>query len=91
LVATGALVGDEITGVFVARDQQGRGLGRLLMDELEAAARARGKTSTRLNVSLPSKGFYEGRGYRISERLSGDMGEGQYLDYWEADKRLADG
>jgi GNAT superfamily N-acetyltransferase len=88
IIATGAVVRGEITGVFVLPEYQGRGLGTRLMDELEAAALAEGHRSARLSVSLPSRGFYEGRGYRMTEECSDDMGEGQRLDYWEAKKRL---
>lgn len=86
IVATGAFLNGEICGVFVAPGHQGRGLGGLVMDELESLAAAHGSRSIRLNVSLPSRGFYEHRGYHLSEQYSGDMGEGQYLDYWEGEK-----
>jgi GNAT superfamily N-acetyltransferase len=91
IVATGAVVRTEITGVFVAPEHQGRGLGRLVMDRLESAALAAGHGSVCLSVSLPSRGFYEGRGYRLSGLLSDDVGEGQRLDHWEAEKPLAGG
>jgi GNAT superfamily N-acetyltransferase len=81
-------VAGEITGVFVASERQGRGLGALVMDELEAAARAGGCGAARLSVSLPSKGFYEKRDYVLTDQLSADMGEGEYLNYWEGEKRL---
>lgn len=86
IVATGALLDGEICGVFVAPECQGRGLGGLMMDELEAVAPAFGTRTARLNVSLPSRGFYERRDYRLSERYSHHVGEGQYLDYWEGEK-----
>jgi hypothetical protein len=44
-----------------------------------------------LSVSLPSRTFYVRRGYAVSEMLSGDMGGGQTLDYWQARKSLAGG
>lgn len=91
IVATGALVDGEITGVFVAPEHQGDGLGRLVMDELEATAVLGRQGSVHLSVSLPSRGFYEHRGYRIAEACSIDVGDGQRLDYWEATKVLADG
>jgi hypothetical protein len=45
--------------------------------------------SVELDVSLPSRGFYERRGYRMLEDRSIDVGEGETLDYWRAAKRLA--
>ena len=88
IVGTGSLVGGEIGGVLVRSDLQGAGIGTLIMDELEAQASAEGLQSVSLCVSLPSRGFYERRGYSMSELLSGDMGEGQALDYWRARKSV---
>jgi len=89
IVATGAAVDGEITGVFVVPERQGEGLGSLVMDELEATSFLAGHRAVRLSVSLPSRGFYEGRGYHIIEDCSIDVGEGQLLEYWEAEKPLA--
>lgn len=91
IVGTGSLVGREIGGVFVRPDAQRVGIGTLLMDWLEEFASSVGLQSVSLFVSLPSRAFYERRGYTLSEMLSGDMGEGQALDYWVADKSIADG
>jgi putative acetyltransferase len=90
LVATGTLLDGEIGGVFVAPGAQGIGIGALVMDELERSARGSGLSSVELDVSLPSRGFYEHRGYRVLEGRSIDAGEGQSLDYWRAAKDLAD-
>ena len=89
IVATGARAGSEISGVFVAPEMQGRGLGALVMEELEAGALAAGEPVARLDVSLPSRGFYERRGYLVQADRSIDVGEGQQLIYWEAEKPLA--
>ena len=88
VVATGARDGHEISGVFVASEMQGHGLGSLVMDELEAGALAAGEPSVRVDVSLPSRGFYERRGYVVAADRSIDLGEGQRLLYWEAEKSL---
>ena len=63
LVATGSLVGAEISGVFVLPQLQRSGIGGQMMDRLEREAQLAGRDSIRLDVSLPSKGFYERRGY----------------------------
>jgi GNAT superfamily N-acetyltransferase len=88
ILATGALVGDEIVAVFVDPDHQGQGHGKAIMTELEKRARAEGVSEVHLSVSLPSRAFYERRGYEISEALSLDVGEGQYLHYWSGRKAL---
>jgi len=89
IVATGALVGGEIGGVFVLPYAQGSGVGTSVMDELEHAALSLGLSSVELDVSLPSRGFYERRGYRVLESRSIDVGEGEFLYYWRAVKRLS--
>jgi len=91
VVATGAVVAGEISGVFVRPELQSRGIGGQLMDGLEGIARARGHAAAALSVSLPSRGFYESRGYEVLESRSIDVGEGERLDYWSAEKPLGDG
>jgi GNAT superfamily N-acetyltransferase len=88
IVATGARTGHEISGVFVAPEAQGRGLGALVMDALESGVLAAGNPVARLDVSLPSRGFYERRGYVVLANRSIDVGDGQHLLYWEAEKSL---
>ncbi|MEI6727959.1 MAG: GNAT family N-acetyltransferase [Actinomycetes bacterium] len=88
LVATGALAGADISGVFVHPELQKRGIGGQVMDRLEGDAALAGRDSVRLDVSLPSRGFYESRGYRLLESCSIDVGGGERLDYWKAEKWL---
>lgn len=88
IVATGSLVGSEISGVFVDPALQGRRVGALVMGALESAAREAGLPAVELSVSLPSRGFYEGRGYHILGAHTIDVGEGEQLEYWAAEKRL---
>lgn len=91
IVATGSLVGDEICGVFVRASCQRCGYGRVVMVELEKRAKANGCATVELSVSLPSRAFYEGLGYEITEECSIDVGEGQRLDYWRGRKLLSKG
>ncbi|MBI9016323.1 MAG: GNAT family N-acetyltransferase [Phycisphaerae bacterium] len=88
IIATGALVGNEICGVFIRVDLQGQGLGRLVMGKLEGIACDKGIEEVVLNVSLPSRKFYEKMGYEIYEDCQMDVGAGEILDYWKARKRL---
>lgn len=88
LVATGSRVEDEIFAVFVHPACQQGGLGKQLMQALEAAARADGQDQSVLSISLPSRRFYESCGYEITEERSRDLGDGQRLDFWKARKSL---
>ena len=88
MVATGSLVGNEIVGVFVRTDSHGLGYGKRIMSELESRAKAQGIPEIILNVSLPSRKFYEKLEYEILPECSYDVGEGQYLNYWPGRKTL---
>ena len=88
IVGTGSLVDSEISGLFVLPDAQGGGTGSALMEELEQRAAQLGAGTIELDVSLPSRAFYEHRGYTDLEERSLDVGEGQHLDYWHARKRI---
>lgn len=89
--ATGALVENEITGVFVSPSMQGMGLGRMIMRELENLAESRGYGMVELSVSLPARGFYEAIGYELISDCAIDVGEGQKLTFWRARKVLTPG
>ncbi|MGI9436676.1 MAG: GNAT family N-acetyltransferase [Geminicoccaceae bacterium] len=88
LIGTGSLVQGEILAVFVHPRHQRGGHGKALMHALENEARASGATEVRLSVSLPSRRFYQSLGYRLVEACSRDVGDGQRLDFWKAEKRL---
>lgn len=87
-IGTGAIVENEIYGVFVEPTMQGQGHGRAIMRELETRAIAKGHSDVALSVSLPSRKFYEGLGYEILQEAHVDVGEGQRLDFWKAKKSL---
>jgi predicted GNAT family N-acyltransferase len=68
VVATGRLVRlDANTGkvgrMAVARAERGRGAGRLVLAELEQAARERGMAEVVLHAQLSARGFYDRLGY----------------------------
>lgn len=88
ILATGTRIGDEISGVFVAPEGQGRGVGTQVMDALETTLLEIGGTVARLHVSLPSRGFYELRGYVMLSEGSIDVDDDQQLRYWLAEKAL---
>ena len=88
IMATGALVGNEILGVFVKPDKQDQGYGKMIMSELESRAKAKGLSEVVLSVSLPSRKFYENLEYEVLAECSLDVGEGQRLDYCPGRKTL---
>jgi GNAT superfamily N-acetyltransferase len=58
----------QIVGLYVDRNQQGRGIGSLLLRHGEAALRASGVTLSRIHSSLPAVSFYEAHGYVVISR-----------------------
>jgi GNAT superfamily N-acetyltransferase len=90
-VATGTIVENHICAVFIICSVQRQGLGRKIMNHLEDRAISEGFKEITLDVSLPSRQFYERLGYRLSEDTHIDVGQGQCLDYWIAHKPLPAG
>lgn len=88
IVATGTLIKNEISALFVKPDCQGQGFGKVIMNELESRAKNKGFSVISLDVSLPSRGFYEKLGYKILPEQSLDVGEGQHLKYWHGIKLI---
>lgn len=61
-----------VSHLWVTQDLRGGGVGRLVMGELEEAARARGCTGAWLDTfSFQARGFYERIGYRQFGELTG--------------------
>mgnify|MGYP001101754558 CR=1 FL=1 len=88
LLATGSLVNNEISGVFVAPSYQGCGHGKTIMYELEKLAQKNGFTEILSDISLPSRRFYEKLHYQISEECSFDVGMEESLKYLKGYKIL---
>lgn len=88
IVATGSLVQDEITGVFVLPAKQRSGLGKQIMLELESRAKSKEISMITLHVSLPARKFYEKLKYTLSDQQATEVGDGQQLKYWIGKKRI---
>jgi GNAT superfamily N-acetyltransferase len=88
IIATGSVVGSYISSVYVRPDFQHVGYGGKIMGRLEKTALKNGCGAVDLNVSLPSKGFYEALGYILLEDAALDLGKGERLFYWKARKTL---
>lgn len=88
IIGTGSIVSNEISGVFINPSSQGRGCGKMIMQELEDHACNEGLTELMLHISLPSRQFYEKLNYMVSEPMQLDLGEGEMLKYWEGRKLI---
>jgi GNAT superfamily N-acetyltransferase len=88
IVGTGTLRGNEVRRVFVDPTEQGKGIGRALMEELLAAARRAGLDRVVLDSSTVSKRFYERLGFTVTGDGRIDLEAGGRLDYQVMELRL---
>ncbi len=88
LVATGTRAGTTVRRVFVRADRQRRGIGQMVMAELETAALAAGIERLDLSASLPAKEFYLRLGYDVVSEEDYEVSPGQHLEYYEMAKEL---
>jgi len=65
IAGTVSLRGDKLYSLFVAVERHGQGIGRHLVDHLEARALAKGVHALRLSAALGARPFYERLGYRV--------------------------
>ena len=86
------LVGDglgEVKRVWVASDVRGSGIGRRLIDDIEARARAAGCDRIRLDTNhtlVEAIAMYHRRGYRDVPRFNDE----RYADHWFEKSLTAD-
>ena len=88
LVATGTRADTTVRRVFVRAAWQRRGIGQIVMAELEAAALAAGVARLDLSASLPAKEFYLRLGYEVVSEEDYEVSPGQHLEYYEMAKDL---
>ncbi len=65
IAGTVSLRGDKLYSLFVAADRQGLGVGRHLVEHIEAIAAGKGVRELRLSAALSARPFYERLGYRL--------------------------
>lgn len=73
ILGTGTVEGNHIMRVFVPPEEQGKGYGTRIMDELEAIA-ARSHSAAVLEASVPARAFYLNRGYRVTGTQTWEIG-----------------
>ncbi|KJK03741.1 acetyltransferase [Pseudomonas sp. 21] len=73
IVGTGALDGNAARSLFIAPQQQRKGIGQALMSRIEKAALERGIEALLIPSSLTAESFYARLGYRVlREQLHGE-------------------
>ncbi|OQR32375.1 GNAT family N-acetyltransferase [Pseudomonas sp. T] len=73
IVGTGALDGNTVRSLFIAPQQQRKGIGQALMGQIEKAALQRGVETLLVPSSLTAESFYALLGYRVvREQLHGE-------------------
>src|SRR5262249_45401008 len=73
VVGTASLDGSVVRSVFVAPDVQARGIGKLLMAEIESTARARNILKLAVPSSVSAENFYARLGFRaVRDSYYGD-------------------
>ena len=87
-VGTGTLVGTNIRRVFVDSQLQGKGIGKMIMKDLEDQAKKEGIEVVDLESALVSKGFYDLLGYNGKEQTHIPLQNSQKLIYYKMNRRL---
>jgi GNAT superfamily N-acetyltransferase len=90
IIATGTLIYTHIKRVFVSPHFQGRGIGKLIMQDLEEKAKANNLKLVELHSSLFAKRFYDSLSYRMFKIGNVKVDNGELLYYQRMAKRLDD-
>jgi GNAT superfamily N-acetyltransferase len=71
----------KIRAFFVLPDYARRGIGRMLLDQCETAARAEGFTRFELMATLPGVRLYAACGYVASDSIQHPLGDGLTIEF----------
>lgn len=88
IVGAGTLLGTNIRRVFIEPSYQHKGLGKLVMHELEERALAKGIATLDLEASLVSTRFYRSSGYVTQKEDYIPVRNKQKLSYYVMVKKL---
>jgi GNAT superfamily N-acetyltransferase len=79
----------KIRAFFVDPSAARRGIGSLLLEHCERAARARGFARVELMATLPGAKLYAARGYSASAQVRYDLGGGEGIEFIPMHKDLS--
>jgi N-acetylglutamate synthase-like GNAT family acetyltransferase len=88
IIGTGTLLNTNIRRVFVDKQFQHQGLGKIIMKCLEEKAFEQGIKTVELSASLVARKFYNGLGYITQTYKSFDVTNNKKLFYYEMIKPL---
>ncbi len=76
--------------LYVLPKMHGKGVGKLLMNEVVSSVKAQGGKFLQLNVNRDNKAkdFYEKAGFKIKETVDLDIGNGFYMNDYVMEKEL---
>ena len=76
--------------IYILPDQQGKGTGQALLNQVIESVTEKGGRSLLLNVNRHNKarGFYEKNGFEIIEEGDFDIGNGYYMNDYIMEKKL---
>lgn len=77
-----------IRAFFVSPDNARQGLGRMMIDLCETAAKNYGFTRMELGATLPGVPLYEAMGYRAMERIDLPLPDGEVMGIVKMEKKL---
>jgi putative acetyltransferase len=80
VIGFGERAGEEIRAIYVHPLHARRGVGRMLLRELERSAVAVGIQKLRLDSSVTAEGFYKRCGFAVDSRCMHDCGNGTRLE-----------
>ena len=89
ITGTGTLAGNEIKRFFILPEYQGKGYGKILLEELEKNIDCKKYDKLILDASLGAVKFYERNGYVYKQYQTIDLPDTHFLCYLEMEKIMS--